>query len=154
MGVRAVIDTLLPTESESSHGALIEGLMLSRLLDPHALSRIEDWMRASGVDVLLVRDVAKFNDDRIGRTLDALGDQVRDAQTALTTWVIVTFALRTLDAHYDVAPPRGASKSWLFFGSDAHAQAAANLFSLVASCKLHGLDPESCLADVIRVRAY
>ncbi|MCU0688020.1 MAG: IS66 family transposase [Polyangiaceae bacterium] len=28
-------------------------------------------------------------------------------------------------------------KAWLFFGSDDHAQAAANLFSLVASCKLH-----------------
>ncbi|WP_437593393.1 IS66 family transposase [Sorangium sp. So ce1000] len=29
-----------------------------------------------------------------------------------------------------------ARKSWLFFGSDDHASAAANLFSLVASCKL------------------
>ncbi|HEU4411067.1 MAG TPA: IS66 family transposase, partial [Polyangiaceae bacterium] len=42
-------------------------------------------------------------------------------------------------------------KNWLFFGSDDHAQAAANLFSLVASCKLHGLDPEAYLADVLRV---
>ena len=45
-------------------------------------------------------------------------------------------------------------KSWLFFGSDDHASAAANLFSLVASCKLHRLDPESYLADVIRVMPY
>jgi transposase len=45
-------------------------------------------------------------------------------------------------------------KAWLFFGSDDHAQAAANLFSLVASCKLHGLDPEAYLADVIRVMPY
>lgn len=45
-------------------------------------------------------------------------------------------------------------KAWLFFGSDDHAQAAANLFSLVASCKLHGIDPESYLADVIRVFPY
>jgi hypothetical protein len=41
--------------------------------------------------------------------------------------------------------------AWLFFGSDDHASAAANLFSLIASCKLHGIDPESYLADVIRV---
>lgn len=101
MGVGAVIDTRLPTESEISHGAVIEVLMLSRLLDPHPLSRIEEWMRASGVDVLLGLDAAKCNDDRIGRTLDALGDKVRDAQTALTTSLIVTFALRTIDAHYD-----------------------------------------------------
>ena len=42
-------------------------------------------------------------------------------------------------------------KNWLFCGSDDHADAAANLFSLVASCKLHALDPEAYLADVIRV---
>ena len=45
-------------------------------------------------------------------------------------------------------------KNWLFFGSDDHAQAAANLFSLVASCKLHGLDPELYLAEIIRVMPY
>lgn len=47
-----------------------------------------------------------------------------------------------------------ARKAWLFFGSDDHASAAANLFSLVASCKLHGLDVEAYLADVIRVMPY
>jgi transposase len=51
-------------------------------------------------------------------------------------------------------PVASARKSWLFFGSDDHAEAAANLFSLVASCKLHGLDPEAYLRDVIRVMAH
>jgi hypothetical protein len=45
-------------------------------------------------------------------------------------------------------------KSWLFCGSDDHAQSAANLFSLIASCKLHGLDAESYLADIVRVLPY
>jgi transposase len=45
-------------------------------------------------------------------------------------------------------------KNWLFCGSDDHAQAAANIFSLVASCKLHGLDPELYLAELIRVMPY
>jgi transposase len=45
-------------------------------------------------------------------------------------------------------------KAWLFFGSGDHAQAAANLFSLIASCVLHGLDAESYLADIIRVLPY
>lgn len=40
--------------------------------------------------------------------------------------------------------------AWLFVGSDDHAQAAANFFSLIASCKLHGLDPEGYLRDVLR----
>jgi transposase len=45
-------------------------------------------------------------------------------------------------------------KAWLFFGSDDHAQAAANLFSLIASCKLHGIEPERYLAEVIRILPY
>ena len=45
-------------------------------------------------------------------------------------------------------------KAFLFFGSDDTAEAAANLYSLIASCKLHGLDPEHYLANVIRVMPY
>jgi transposase len=39
-------------------------------------------------------------------------------------------------------------------GSDDHAQAAANIFSLVASCRLHALDVETYLAEIIRVMPY
>lgn len=42
-------------------------------------------------------------------------------------------------------------KAWLFFGSDDHATAAANLFSLMASCKLQDLDAETYLAELIHV---
>ena len=34
------------------------------------------------------------------------------------------------------------------------AEAAANLYSLIASCKLHGLDPERYLAEMIRIMPY
>lgn len=45
-------------------------------------------------------------------------------------------------------------KAWLFCGSDDHAEAAANLFSLIASCKLHQIDPEFYLLEIIRVMPY
>jgi transposase len=45
-------------------------------------------------------------------------------------------------------------KAWLFVGSDDHAQAMANLFSLIASCKLHRLDPEAYLRDLFRVLVH
>lgn len=45
-------------------------------------------------------------------------------------------------------------KAWLFFGSGDHAQAAANIFSLIASCQLHDVDVEAYLADIIRVLPY
>ena len=42
-------------------------------------------------------------------------------------------------------------KAWLFVGSDDHGQAAGNLLSLVASARLHQLDPEAYLRDLFRV---
>jgi transposase len=45
-------------------------------------------------------------------------------------------------------------KAWLFVGSDDHAQATANLFTLIASCKLHDLDPELYLRDLFRVLVH
>ena len=42
-------------------------------------------------------------------------------------------------------------KAWLFVGSDDSAQSAAAFFSLIASCKLHRLEPEGYLRDVLRV---
>lgn len=42
-------------------------------------------------------------------------------------------------------------KAWLFYGSDAHANAAAAIFSLIASCRLHRLDPVAYLEELLRV---
>jgi transposase len=42
-------------------------------------------------------------------------------------------------------------KAWLFVGSDDHGQAAGNLLTLVASARLHQLDPEAYLRDLFRV---
>jgi len=45
-------------------------------------------------------------------------------------------------------------RAWMFYGSDDHASAAGNILSLVASCKLHDLDPEPYFCDVIKVLPY
>ena len=42
-------------------------------------------------------------------------------------------------------------KNWLFYGSDVHAIRAAALFSLIASCRLHGLDSLDYLTELARV---
>lgn len=45
-------------------------------------------------------------------------------------------------------------KAWLFVGSDDHATSAGHLFSLIASARLHRLDPEAYLRDFFRVLAH
>lgn len=42
-------------------------------------------------------------------------------------------------------------KAWLFCGSDDHAVSTAALYSLIASARLHGLDPEEYLRCLIRL---
>jgi hypothetical protein len=44
--------------------------------------------------------------------------------------------------------------AWLFCGSDDHAESAGHLFSLIASARLHRLDPEAYLRDLFRVLAH
>jgi transposase len=45
-------------------------------------------------------------------------------------------------------------KNWLFYGTDTHAEAAAAIFSLIASCRLHRLDPFAYLEEILRLLAY
>jgi len=45
-------------------------------------------------------------------------------------------------------------KGWLFIGSDDHAESAGHIFSLIASARLHQLDPEAYLRDLFRVLAH
>ncbi len=44
--------------------------------------------------------------------------------------------------------------SALFAGSDQHAEAAGHILSLIASARLHGLDPETYLRDMIRLLPF
>jgi hypothetical protein len=45
-------------------------------------------------------------------------------------------------------------KNWMFYGSDTHAEAAAAIFSLIASCRLHRIDPFTYFDEVLRVLPY
>jgi hypothetical protein len=45
-------------------------------------------------------------------------------------------------------------KNWLFYGSDDHAESAAAIFSILASCRLHGIEPMDYLCCVLRLLPY
>jgi hypothetical protein len=63
-------------------------------------------------------------------------------------------ASRTMPVSAPCAPsPLHASRG-CSSAATTRASAAANLFSLVASCKLHGLDPEVYLEHLVRVMPY
>ena len=45
-------------------------------------------------------------------------------------------------------------KNWMFDGSDAHAESAAAISSIIASCRLHSLDPQQYLDEILRILPY
>jgi transposase len=49
-----------------------------------------------------------------------------------------------------IRPVALGRKNWLFAGSDRGGRAAAIAFSLIQTCKLHGVEPFAYLADVLR----
>lgn len=101
MRLRPTIDALCPTESPLSHGAIVEVLVLNRLLSPKPLVHVGRWVADTGLDVLLGIDPALLNDDRIGRTLDALAEVIPDAQATVSTHVVRAFDVLVEDVQYD-----------------------------------------------------
>ncbi len=100
-----------------------------------------------------VRDEAKAQRPR-GLVSKAFGYALRQEAPLRRFLEDPRLKLDNNGAERAIRPIATGRKNWLFCGSDEHAQAAANLFSLVASCKLHGLDPEAYLTDIIRVMPY
>jgi transposase len=75
--IEETIDAHCPSaeKQEVPHGQAALALLLTRLLKPKALSKVEAWYAASGLDILLEHDAEKFNDDCLGNMLDAVSEQ-------------------------------------------------------------------------------
>ena len=72
LGVRQIINRHCPTHSPVDHGTVALVLVLNRLMAPRPLYRIVDWLATTLIAEHLGIPKDKFNDDRLGRTLDAL----------------------------------------------------------------------------------
>ena len=70
--VRHIINRHCPTKGEVDHGTVALVLVLNRLLFPLPLYQVADWVGRTVLATVLSVPAAKFNDDRLGRTLDAL----------------------------------------------------------------------------------
>jgi len=70
--VRQIINHHCPTRADVDHGTVALVLVLNRLMLPLPLVQISDWVGQTVLAAQLNIPAAKFNDDRLGRTLDAL----------------------------------------------------------------------------------
>lgn len=70
--VRQIVNRYCPTAAEIDHGTVVLVLALNRLMAPRPLYKIADWLAQTVLVHQLGLPAEKFNDDRLGRTLDAL----------------------------------------------------------------------------------
>jgi transposase len=76
--VREIINRHCPTSAQVDHGTVAMVLILNRLVAPRPLYRIADWLARTVLVYQLGVQADKFNDDRLGRTLDAISEHSRD----------------------------------------------------------------------------
>ena len=70
--VRQIINRHCQTKADVDQGTVALVLVLNRLLLPLPLSQVSDWIGQTVLVAVLGIPATKFNDDRLGRTLDAL----------------------------------------------------------------------------------
>jgi transposase len=92
LDVREIINRHCPGAAQVDHGAVVVVLVLNRLMAPRPLYKVADWLGQTVLVTVLGIPAGKFNDDRLGRTLDAIAVHQRDI------WLdIVSQALRRFD---------------------------------------------------------
>lgn len=70
--VSEIINRYAPTKGDVSHGTVAMLIVLNRLITPRPLYKLADWMSHTVLVYRLGIPASKFNDDRLGRTLDAI----------------------------------------------------------------------------------
>jgi len=76
--VRQIINRHCPTAAEVDNGTVALVLILNRLVAPRPLSWVADWMARTVLVHTLGLPASKFNDDRLGRTLEVLSQHSRE----------------------------------------------------------------------------
>jgi hypothetical protein len=76
--VRDIINRHSSTRAQVDHGTVALVLILNRLTMPLPLYQIADWLSRTVLVYVLGIPAAKFNDDRLGRTLDAIQPYCRE----------------------------------------------------------------------------
>jgi transposase len=100
--VREIVNGYCPSDAQVDHGAVAVVLILNRLMAPRALVRVTDWVAQTVLTQTLGIPANKFNDDRLGRTLDALASHEREIWLEIVNAALMQFDLDVSFIFYDL----------------------------------------------------
>jgi transposase len=78
LDVRRIINRHCPTAADVDHGTVALVMVLNRMIAPRPLYHVADWVARTVLVYRLGVPAEKFNDDRLGRTLDAISQHSRE----------------------------------------------------------------------------
>jgi transposase len=103
LDIARIIDRHLPTDpqAEFSHGTVLRVLLAARLHHPTALVNVAQWAAEHGIEYLGDIPPDKLNDDRLGRSLDALFERRHEILAEVTCQVLRVTNLTLQRCHFD-----------------------------------------------------
>ncbi len=132
------IDAIFAIEREINGLSVAERLVVRQDRSASLVEDLETWMRQQRARLSRHDPVAKAMDYMLARWA-AFTRFLEDGRVCLTNNAAER-ALRGLAL---------GRKSWLFCGSDRGGHRAAQMYSLIVTCKLNDIDPQAWLADVL-----
>ena len=104
LGIGQVIDDLVPIRPVASLtvGQAVEAMICNRLTSPAPLVHVTDWARDWAVPEILGIPALALNDDKLGRTLDAIAPRLEEITGAVAVRAIGAFGIDISQLHWDM----------------------------------------------------
>lgn len=106
LGLAEIVDRACPMHhcEHVSHGQVVEFVLLHVLQEPDRkpLYKLEEWAERHNVQYLYDCDACAFNDDRIGRALEALDTQIAAIETQVVTRALERYQVPVETIHWDL----------------------------------------------------
>ena len=101
--VRQIINRYCRGRGQVDQGSIALVLVLNRLMMPLPLYQVSDWLAQTMLVSILGISAAKFNDDRLGRTLTAISPHVEDIWQAVIQRALVQAQVDLRLIFYDLS---------------------------------------------------
>ena len=104
LGIAEVIDEAAPIRDLAAvtAGRAVEAMICNRLTSPAPLVHVQDWARTWAAEEILGIAPASLNDDKLGRTLDAIAPHLEQITSAAAVRAIAAFDIDISRLHWDM----------------------------------------------------
>ena len=103
-GIAGVIDEQAPIREVATltAGQAVVAMVCNRLTSPSPLVHVGDWARTWAVPEILGIPAGALNDDKLGRTLDAIAPHLEQITSAVAVRAITEFGIDISQLHWDM----------------------------------------------------